>query len=123
MATHELQQSSTSTHRAVCSSSGFFMPTTQGTSCNGHAMRSDRQAWIDESVAGDGVSAAWPGPQQHHLDSSSSSSSSRAATTAAVVWCRGIEGGSNEVLYLGQEEARGNVVLFPGDVQDLHHRM
>ncbi|CAM9342412.1 unnamed protein product [Ectocarpus sp. 12 AP-2014] len=99
------------------------MPTTQGTSCNGHAMRCDSQAWIDESVDGDGVSAAWPGPQQHHIDSCSSSSSSGAANTAAVVWCRGIEGGSNEVLYLGQEEARGNVVLFPGDVQDLHHRM
>ncbi|CAN0392613.1 unnamed protein product, partial [Ectocarpus sp. 8 AP-2014] len=109
-------------HTECTYSSGFFMPTTQGTSCNGHAMRSGSQAWIDESVAGDGVSAAWPGPHQRHC-MDSRSSSSRAATTAAVVWCRGIEGGSNEVLYLGQEEARGNVVLFPGDVQDLHHRM
>ncbi|CAN0367839.1 unnamed protein product, partial [Ectocarpus fasciculatus] len=109
-------------HTAVYSS-GFFMPTAQGTSCNGHTMRSDSQAWIDESVAGNGVSAAWPGPHHSFSSSSSSSSNSSAATTAAVVWCRGIEGGSNEVLYLGQEQARGNVVLFPGDVQNLYHRM
>lgn len=44
-----------------------------------------------------------------------------------VVRCHGFDGrATNVVLYLPQltdQDTRGNVVLFPGDVQDLHHRM
>lgn len=53
---------------------------------------------------------------------------SSAENVLIVVRCQGIDGVTNEVLYLAppsreNHKVLGNVIFWPGDVQDLHHRM
>lgn len=53
---------------------------------------------------------------------------SSAENVLVVVRCQGTDGAANEVLYFeplvrGHGKVLGNVIFWPGDVQDLHHRM
>lgn len=100
----------------------------KATSCGSnaaHTMSANHQVWSDDSSATSGCVLEWPPP----YDGDHSHPGS--ATQRQILRCpaaHGVDGSrsANEVLYLpprSNEDVWGNVVLFPGDVQDLHHRM